>query len=60
MSELRDSLGGRDTASLEMHFEAVIKQVWRDTLRLRSSEIRGALGSSRFRGGRLEGRWDGS
>jgi len=29
LSELRDSLGGRDRASLEMHREAVIERVWR-------------------------------
>jgi len=28
LSELRDALGGRDRASLEMHFEAVIKRGW--------------------------------
>jgi len=31
-SELRDALGGRDPASLEMHLEAVIERVWRYAL----------------------------
>jgi len=33
LSELRDSLGGRDRVSLEMQFEVVIKRVWRCTFR---------------------------
>jgi hypothetical protein len=47
MSQLRDELGcrdRRDQASLEMHFEAVIKRVWRFTWRPRLSELRDALG----------------
>jgi len=28
LSELRDALGSRDLASLEMHWEAVIELVW--------------------------------
>jgi hypothetical protein len=43
-SEFGDALGGRDRASLEMHFEAVIERVWRCTLRPRLSELRDTLG----------------
>jgi len=43
-SLLNDTLGGRDRASLEMRFEAVIDRVWRCTWRLRSTELRDALG----------------
>jgi len=32
-SELRDALGGRDRASLEMHLEAVIERDWTSTWR---------------------------
>jgi len=32
-SELRDALGGRNQASLEMHLEDVIERVWRCTWR---------------------------
>jgi len=42
-SEVRDTLGGRDRESLDMHFEAVIERVWRCTCRPRSSELRDAL-----------------
>jgi len=55
LSRFGDATGGRDRASLEMHFqvvivnsemhlEAVIERVWRCTWRLRSSELRDALG----------------
>jgi hypothetical protein len=37
--ELRDTLRGRDRASLEMHWEAVIERVWRCTWRPRLSEF---------------------
>jgi len=43
-SELRDALGGRDRASLEMHFEAVIVRVWKCTLRPWSSKVGDAIG----------------
>jgi len=43
LSELRDALGGRDRASLEMNCEAVIERVWTCTWRPRSSELRDAL-----------------
>jgi len=58
-SELRDALGGRNRASLEMHLEAkiklnsdmhleaVIKRVWRSTCRPSSSKIGGVLGGGR-------------
>jgi hypothetical protein len=32
LSEFRDPLGGRDHASLEMHFDAVNERVWRYAL----------------------------
>jgi len=45
---VRDALGGRNRTSLvgidRVTLEAVIKQVWRCTWRLRSSELRDALG----------------
>jgi len=44
LRELRDTLGGRDRVSWEMHFEAMIERVWRCTWRPRSSELRDALG----------------
>ena len=44
LSELRDALGGRDRASLEMHWDGMIELVWRCTGRPRSSELRDALG----------------
>jgi len=31
--KLKDALGGRDRASLEMHLEAMIDQDWRSTWR---------------------------
>jgi len=31
LSELRDALGGRDCASLEMHLQAMIERDWRST-----------------------------
>jgi len=40
-SECRDTLGGRDLASLEMHLEAVIKRDWTSTWR---QSMDGALG----------------
>jgi hypothetical protein len=43
-SFINDVLGGRDRASLEMHFEAVIERVWRFNQRPRLSELRDALG----------------
>jgi len=43
-SELRDALGGRHSASWEMHWEAVIEWVWRCTLRPWSSEDGDAIG----------------
>jgi len=43
-SLLRDALGGRDRACLEMHLEAGIERVWRCTWRPGSSELRDALG----------------
>jgi hypothetical protein len=43
LSELRDTLRGRDRVSLEMHFEAVINRVYRFTGRPRSRELRDAL-----------------
>jgi hypothetical protein len=36
-------MGGRDRASLEIHWEAMIKRVWRCTSRPRSSDLREAL-----------------
>jgi hypothetical protein len=42
-NELRDALGARDQASLEMHLEAEIKWTERCTCRLWSSELRDAL-----------------
>ena len=39
-----ESLGGQDTASLEMHLEAIIEPVWIYTWRPRLSELRDALG----------------
>jgi hypothetical protein len=33
LSELRDTLRGRDRASLEMHLEAMIERDWRSTWR---------------------------
>jgi len=53
LSELRDALGGRDWASLEMHVEAVIERVWRYTWRPWLSEIGWVLG-----GGRWMACWD--
>jgi len=44
LSELRDALGDRDRASLEMHWEAVIDRVWRCNWRPRLSELRDELG----------------
>jgi len=41
---LDDTLGGRDRASLDMHFKAVIDRVWGCTWRVRSSELRDGLG----------------
>ena len=35
MSQLRDTLGGCDQASLEMHLEVVIERIWRYTLESR-------------------------
>jgi hypothetical protein len=32
LSKVRDALGGRDSASLEMHLEAVIERDWSDAL----------------------------
>ena len=52
MRELRDALGGRDRASLEMHFDAVIERGWRCNWRPRLSELRDALG------GRDRASWD--
>jgi len=31
LSELRDALGGRDRASLDMHLQAMIERDWRST-----------------------------
>jgi len=44
--EFRDTLGGCDRASLEMHFDAMIERVWRFTWRLWSSEFGDALGGN--------------
>ena len=44
LSEFGDALGGRDRATLEMHWEAVIEQVWRCTGRPWSREFEYALG----------------
>jgi len=67
--ELRDALGGCDRASLDINLEAEIDmnsercseavtvRVWRCTCRLRSSEIGGVLGATRF-GGRCNRSWD--
>ena len=43
-SELRDALGGRDRASLEMQLQAKVEWTQRCTLRLWSSEFEGANG----------------
>jgi len=40
-SELRDPLGGRDWASLDMHLETAIERVWRCTWRPWSCELAG-------------------
>jgi len=42
-SELRDTLEGRDRASVEMDLEAVVERIWRYTWRPWSSELRDAL-----------------
>jgi len=42
-SEPRDTLWGRDRASLEIHLDAVVEHIWRYTLRPGSSEHRDAL-----------------
>jgi len=47
-SELRDALGGRDWASLEMNLQAVIGRVRRCTWRPWLSEIGRVLGASRW------------
>jgi len=44
-SELRDALGGRDWASLDMHLETELEWTQRCTWRRRSSELRDARGS---------------
>jgi len=44
LTELRHTLRGRHRASLEIHFEAVIKRVWRCTLRPWSSKFVDAIG----------------
>jgi hypothetical protein len=56
VSELRDALGGRDRSSLEMHWEAVIEQVWMCNWSPRLSHLRDALGG-RDRAS-LEMHWD--
>jgi hypothetical protein len=43
LTELRDTLGGRDRSSLEMHWQAEVERVWRCTWRPRLSELRHAL-----------------
>jgi len=45
LSKLRDALQGHDWASLEMLFEAVIKEVWRCNWTPRLSKLRDALGA---------------
>jgi hypothetical protein len=44
LCDLRDVLGGQDQMNREIQMAAVIKWVWRWTWRLRSSELRDALG----------------
>ena len=43
MSEFGDALGGHDQTSLEMHFEDVIKRVWKCNWRSRFCELRDTL-----------------
>jgi len=39
LNEIKDTIGGRDEVSLEMHLEAVIEHVWRCTWRPSSIEF---------------------
>jgi hypothetical protein len=43
-SKFGDALGSQGQVNSEMHFEAVIEQVWRCNWRLRLSELRDGLG----------------